>query len=165
MAVVPKIDLSKIKLVGFDIDGTLTDGSFYELGNGQWSQKLSVRDGVGIKHLQQLGVTVAIITHSRFESAVKRAQMLGIEDAYFGVENKIEILNELVAKYGISADECAYMGDERADLAVLKAAGFSATVFEAEPVVKEVCDFVATRPAGNGAAREFIEIILSAKGI
>ena len=150
-----------IKLVGFDLDGTLTDGGFYYLGEGKWGQRYSVRDGVGIKELQKRGITVAIISHSQFESAVERAKMLKIEHAYFGVEDKLAVWSELLEKLELQNDQCAYMGDERADLPVIQAAGIGATVFEAEPDVRELSDWVATKPAGGGAGREFIEYLIT----
>ena len=157
-----QVDLRTIRLVGLDLDGTLTDGGFYYLGSGKWGQRFSVRDGVGIKLLQQLGVEVIFITHSQFESAHERAKMLGVE-GYFGAADKLKIWKEVLTKHNLNNTECAYMGDERADLPILTAVGFSGTVKEAEECVRKCCHFVATKDAGAGAAREFMECIITAR--
>ncbi|MCB9029857.1 MAG: HAD hydrolase family protein [Deltaproteobacteria bacterium] len=156
-------DLSKIKFVGFDLDGTLTDGGFYYLGDGKWGQRFSVKDGYGIKLLQRAGIEVGFITNSKFESARERAKMLAVEEAHFGIHDKITVWNEIVARKGLSPEETAYMGDDLPDIPILKIAGFSATVPDAEEYITECCDYVCKRPTGNGAAREFIDLILKAK--
>lgn len=150
-----------IKLVGFDIDGTLTDGGFFFMGGDKWSQRFSVRDGVGIKMLQSAGIEVAFVTNSKFESAIARAKMLDVKEAHFGISDKIQCWESIMQRLGVSYDHTAFMGDEDMDLPVLERVEFSGTVFEAEKRVQEKCKFVATKPAGNGAAREFVEAIFS----
>jgi 3-deoxy-D-manno-octulosonate 8-phosphate phosphatase (KDO 8-P phosphatase) len=155
-------NLTEIKLVAFDLDGTLTDGGFFYIGNGQWTQRYSVRDGVGIKALQARGIIVGFISNSLFESAIERAKMLDVKDAFFGIKDKGATWIELLKRHGLTSNQGAYMGDEEADLPILRNCGYSGTVSEAEASIRGVCDFVATKPAGNGAAREFIETILQA---
>ena len=157
-------NLSRIKLVGFDIDGTLTDGGFYYLGQGQWAQRYSVWDGYGIRRLQIAGIQVAVVTNSDFESAMARVKMLGIDEAHFSVTDKLKVWTDILDRHNLKPENCAYMGDDLPDLPVLQQVGFSGTVFEAQDCIKRECDFVASRPAGNGAAREFIEYILSHRG-
>lgn len=80
------------------------------------------------------------------------------------VEDKRAVLLELASRLGIAPAQCGYMGDDVVDLPVLRACGFSATVPEAEPLVKRHVQYVASRPAGRGAVREVCEYILAAQG-
>ncbi|RMD85431.1 MAG: phenylphosphate carboxylase subunit delta, partial [Candidatus Dadabacteria bacterium] len=110
---------------------------------------------------KEAGYVVAFITYSGFESAKERAKMLGIEEAYFEVSDKLQVMKDIAHRHGVALSQCAFMGDDLPDISLLEAVGLSGTVPEAMDAVKRVCDFVATRSAGNGAAREFIEYILS----
>ena len=110
--------------------------------------------------IPESGIEVAFVTNSRFESAVERAKMLGISEAHFGITDKLGCWMEILSRRGIALAESAFMGDELPDLPILQRAGFSGTVFEAEKELRDACSFVATKPAGNGAAREFIEELL-----
>jgi 3-deoxy-D-manno-octulosonate 8-phosphate phosphatase (KDO 8-P phosphatase) len=149
-----------IKFVAFDIDGTLTDGTISYIGNGEWTQKFSIRDGFGIKLLIKEGIKVAFISAANITSAQYRAEMLGVEHAYFGVKDKLEVLEKLAIGFGLSLNEVAYIGDELDDVPVIAAVGFGGTVIDGVLEAKKVSKFVSTSKAGHGAVREFIEAIL-----
>ena len=144
----------------FDIDGTLTDGRIFWVPSSGWTQLYSVRDGMGIKRLQEAGLEVAAISGGDSLSAQMRMQSLGIKHVHFGSQDKVAHFERLMAILKVSPEHCGYMGDEVVDLPLLKAVGFSATPPEAPDEVRAAVHYVATRPAGNGAAREVCEFIL-----
>lgn len=151
---------SEIRLVGFDVDGTLTDGTISYIGNGQWSQRFSVADGMGITRLLAAGVEVAIVTAKDFESTRERMKMLGVGHCFYGVKDKLAVFSELAESLSISLEQAAFMGDDLPDLEVIKSVGLGATVAEAPQELIRSAAFVAKSPAGHGAAREFAEYIL-----
>lgn len=156
---------SQIKLLGLDVDGTLTDGTITVSG-GQFVRSFSVLDGQGIKTLQQLGVKVAIITAAKKQYGVAdielRAQSLGINLLYTDVTDKLAVLKEIIDANGITLPQVAYMGDDLADLSVMQAVGLSACPSTAVGEVLAQVHFIAQRPAGLGAVRQFCDEIKQA---
>lgn len=152
--------VSKLSVMIFDIDGTLTDGRIFWVPNSGWTQLYSVRDGVGIKRLQEAGLEVAAISGGDSLSAQMRMQSLGLKHVHFGSQDKIVHFEKLLQILKVSAESCGYMGDELVDIPLLKAVGFSAAPPEAPEEVRASVHFVAHKPAGMGAAREVCELIL-----
>src|SRR4051794_36878933 len=126
----------KLSVMIFDIDGTLTDGRIFWVPNSGWTQMYSVRDGMGIKRLQEAGLEVAAISGGDSLSAQMRMQSLGIKHVHFGSQDKIAHFQKLLSLLHVSAEHCGYMGDEVGDLPLLKAVGFSATPPEAPDEVR-----------------------------
>jgi 3-deoxy-D-manno-octulosonate 8-phosphate phosphatase (KDO 8-P phosphatase) len=155
-----KARVSQLSLMIFDIDGTLTDGSIFWVPNSGWTQMYSVRDGMGIKRLQEAGLEVAAISGGESLSAQMRMQSLGIKHVHFGSVDKVAHFEKLLALLKMPAERCGYMGDEVVDLPLLRAVGFSSAPPEAPDEVRSSVHYVAHRPAGNGAAREVCEFIL-----
>lgn len=149
-----------LSLMIFDIDGTLTDGRIFWVPNSGWTQLYSVRDGMGIKRLQDAGIEVAAISGGDSLSAQMRMQSLGIQHVHFGSQDKVAHFEKLLELLKVKPDACGYMGDETVDMPLLKAVGFSAAPPEAPDEVRQAVHYVAQRPAGLGAAREVCEFIL-----
>ncbi|HEY8208693.1 MAG TPA: HAD hydrolase family protein [Myxococcaceae bacterium] len=152
--------VSRLSVMIFDIDGTLTDGRIFWMPGSGWTQMYSVRDGMGIKRLQEAGLEVAAISGGQSLSAQVRMQSLGIKHVHFGSQDKVAHFESLLQLLGVPAEGCGYMGDELVDLPLLRAVGFSAAPPEAPDEVLASVHYVARRPAGNGAAREVCELIL-----
>src|SRR4051812_14762192 len=152
--------VSQLSLMIFDIDGTLTDGRIFWVPNSGWTQLYSVRDGMGIKRLQEAGLEVAAISGGDSLSAQMRMQSLGIKHVHFGSVDKVAHFERLLTLLNLPAEACGYMGDEVVDLPLLRAVGFSAAPPEAPDEVRASVHYVSQRPAGNGAAREVCELIL-----
>jgi 3-deoxy-D-manno-octulosonate 8-phosphate phosphatase (KDO 8-P phosphatase) len=155
-----KARVSRLSVMIFDIDGTLTDGRIFWVPNSGWTQMYSVRDGMGIKRLQEAGLEVAAISGGDSLSAQMRMQSLGIKHVHFGSQDKVAHFEKLLELLKVSAENCGYMGDELVDLPLLKAVGFSAAPPEAPDEVRSQVHYVAQRPAGFGAGREVCEFIL-----
>jgi 3-deoxy-D-manno-octulosonate 8-phosphate phosphatase (KDO 8-P phosphatase) len=152
-----------VRLLALDVDGVLTDGLIYYSSSGDELKAFNIKDGLGIKLLQKVGVRVAIITGRQSEIVARRARELGIEDVVQGREDKRQALLELCERHKISMEECAYMGDDLPDLGAIIAAGLGMTVADASSTVREAADWRSNYNGGCGAVREACEFILSAK--
>jgi 3-deoxy-D-manno-octulosonate 8-phosphate phosphatase (KDO 8-P phosphatase) len=155
---------AKVQLMGFDIDGVMTDGRLYFGPEGDFCKAFFSRDGLGLKLLAKSGVKLAIITGRDSPIVTKRAANLGIELVMQGVEDKRTAMAELLARENLNFAQCGYMGDDMIDLPLLRACGFSTTVPDAHALVRQHACYVAQAPAGAGAVREVCELILRAQG-
>lgn len=156
--------LAKVKVLILDIDGVLTDGRIFWTEQTGWGAFYSVFDGFGIRTLMKSGIEVCVISGGSFASHKERAKILGIKHAYFGDEDKIHAYEKIKADLGVKDSDCAYMADELFDIPVLAKVGFAATLPHAPKKVLDLAHYVAKRPAGNGAVREVIDLILESRG-
>ena len=153
----------KIKLVGTDIDGVWTDSKMYVTPEGEWMKAFSTYDGMATAMLKEKGIIVAILTGENSDVVIARAEKLQIDEVYVNEHEKLKRLIYLTKKYEITMDEVAYIGDDVNDLEVLKAVGFSALAGNSPIQDQFTPDYVTTRHGGNGAFREFADIILNAQ--
>ena len=154
-----------VRLMGFDVDGALTDGGLYFSAEGDTFKAFNSRDGLGMaKLLAGAGIRLAIITGRKSALVERRAANLGIDLVFQGVEDKRAVMAEVLAREGLDFSQAGYMGDDVVDLAIMRACGFAATVPDAHPLIKQCAHYVARAPAGLGAAREICEHILRAQG-
>ncbi len=154
---------SKTRLLLLDVDGILTDGKLYFSNSGEESKAFHSLDGHGIKMLMRAGVAVGIITGRKSTIVTNRASDLGIDILYQGREDKIDVLREIIATTGITADAIAYAGDDLPDLPVLQAVGLSFSVPGAHRDLKGAVNVITTRSGGEGAVREITDFILSSQ--
>ncbi|HOE80034.1 MAG TPA: HAD hydrolase family protein [Smithellaceae bacterium] len=155
--------LKKIKMLVLDVDGVMTDGGIIMDGGGGESKVFNVRDGHGLVLLQRHGISVAILTGRTSTVVEHRARDLKIKEVYQGALNKKEVFVGLLQKNNLLADDVAYMGDDIVDIPVLKMAGFSAAVSDADETVKKIVDHVTASRGGRGAVREICEMLLKAQ--
>ena len=153
----------KIKLVGTDIDGVWTDSKMYVTPEGEWMKAFSTYDGMATAMLKEKGIIVAILTGENSDVVIARAEKLQIDEVYVDEHEKLKRLTYLTKKYDITMDEVAYIGDDVNDLEVLKAVGFSALAGNSPIQDQFTPDYITTRHGGNGAFREFADIILNAQ--
>src|SRR3982074_255803 len=137
--------VSRLSVMIFDIDGTLTDGKIFWVPGSGWTQQYSVRDGVGIKRLQEAGLEVAAISGGDSLSAQMRMQSLGIKHVHFGSRDKVAHFEKLLTLLKASAENCGYMGDEVVDLPLLRAVGFSAAPPESPEEVRGAVHYVTQK--------------------
>lgn len=154
----------RIKLVVFDVDGVMTDGSLYLCDDGQEFKAFNVQDGLGMKLLKATGVELAIITGRTSNVVVKRAQNTGVEHYFQGVEDKLAAFEKLANDLGLTHEQCAFMGDDFIDLPPMRRAGLAVTVPAAPSLVKAHAHYVTTREGGRGAVRELVELVMQAQG-
>jgi len=153
-----------VRLMGFDVDGVLTDGHLYFSADGDVMKAFHSRDGLGMKMLANAGIRLALITGRKSALVARRAENLGIDLVFQGVEDKRAVMAELLAREGLDFTQAGYMGDDVVDLAIMAACGFAATVPDGHALVMQQAHYVASRPAGLGAARDVCELILRAQG-
>ncbi|WP_300455705.1 phenylphosphate carboxylase subunit delta [Accumulibacter sp.] len=154
----------RLSLMAFDVDGVLTDGSLFYSDQDVELKAFNTLDGHGLKMLQQAGVTVAIITGRRARCVEARAANLGIGYLFQGVDNKLEVMNSLLAELGLVSDAAGYMGDDLPDLPLMCACGFSATPGDGHALLQRHASLTTVRGGGRGAVREVCEFILQAQG-
>lgn len=155
---------AKIKLLVFDVDGVLTDGSLIVGDDGKEYKAFYAKDGLGIKMLQKTGVEIAVITARTSEVVIHRMQNLGIKHIYQGQLEKLPAFKELLLKLNISTEQAAYVGDDVIDLPVMLHAGLAITVDDAHPLVKQHAHWQTAEKGGRGAARDVCELIMQAQG-
>jgi 3-deoxy-D-manno-octulosonate 8-phosphate phosphatase (KDO 8-P phosphatase) len=152
-----------VRLAIFDVDGVLTDGGLYYSDSGEETKVFDVRDGHGMKMLQASGVALAIITSRKSGCVARRAENLGIDLLFQGVEHKLSAFEALAAKLGLEPGQCAYMGDDWVDLPVLTRCGLAFSVPEAPAAVRQRVHYVTVAGGGHGAVREACELIMQAQ--
>ena len=155
--------LQGIRLFATDVDGVLTDAGMYYAESGDEWKKFNTRDGMGIKLLQKAGIITAIVTQERTKLVARRAEKLTIPELHQGVLDKLALVREMAARYGLTMSQVAYIGDDINDLETLEAVGFSATPADGMPRVAAVVDYICQKKGGDGAVREIIEMILEAQ--
>ena len=167
----PHIDAGiarRIRLVGFDVDGVLTDGGIYlgdVAGQRMEFKRYDIQDGLGIKMLQKAGIEVAVITGRVSDSVALRARELGIADVIQDEHaRKLPALHRLLARRHLDVSQVAFVGDDLPDVAVLRVVGLPACVANATPDAQAVAQLRLTRHGGRGAVREFCELLLRARG-
>lgn len=153
-----------IKLVVFDVDGVLTDGSIIMGDDGQEYKAFNSRDGHGMKLLQYTGVEIAIITGRTSKVVEHRMQNLGINHVYQGQRVKLPAFQELISQLQLTPEQCAYVGDDWVDLAIMSRVGLAIAVQDAVDLVKKHAHWTTPSGGGKGAAREVCELIMEGQG-
>lgn len=154
---------SRVKLMIFDVDGVLTDGSLMFTAQGDYMKSFNSLDGHGLKLLGEAQIQTAIITGRRSDIVLARAQELRISHIYQGAANKVEAFVELMREASVTAEQCGYMGDDWPDLGVMTRCGFAAAPANAHPEVIARAHWVSEARGGQGAAREVCDTILRAQ--
>lgn len=152
------------KLIITDIDGVWTDGGMYYDQSGNEWKKFNTSDSAGVLFCKKLNIPVCIITGEDTAIVKRRADKLKIEYLFQGINNKLQVAQELCTKLKISLSETAYIGDDVGDIALLKAVGFSAAPANAPEYIKNKVHYITSAKGGEGAFREFVEHILEKEG-
>lgn len=150
---------SKIKLLLSDVDGVLTDGGMFYSDRGEEFKKFNTKDGMGVEILLEKEIKTIFITKEKSKIAQKRAKKIKAE-IHIGVLNKEKKLKEICKKLVIHPESIAYIGDDINDLNIMKLVGFSASPNDGVSEVKKIVDYVCKNNGGEGAFREFVDLIL-----
>lgn len=166
---IPEELARKIRLVIFDVDGVLTDAGLYvgetDSGEAVELKRFDIQDGVGIKMLMWGGLEVAIVSGRVSQATSIRAADIGIEECHQEPDaHKLRVVERLLERKGVAWEEVAMIADDIPDLAVLRRVGLKAAVANATPHVVRIADWQSTRRGGHGAAREFCDALLEARG-
>jgi 3-deoxy-D-manno-octulosonate 8-phosphate phosphatase (KDO 8-P phosphatase) len=153
-----------IKLVIFDVDGVLTDGSIIIGDDGEEYKAFNARDGHGMRLLQYTGVDIAIITGRTSNVVEHRMNSLGIKHVFQGQRVKLPAFEQLINELKLQPEQCAYVGDDWVDLAIMSRVGLAIAVQDADEIVKKQAHWTTTAKGGRGAAREVCELIMEGQG-
>ena len=153
-----------VKVMIFDVDGVLTDGSLTYGPQGEVTKTFNVNDGLGMVLLQRTGIVTAIISARQSPIVVQRAADLGVSHVYQGVHDKRVGFASLLEETGCTAEQCGYIGDDVIDLPLLMKVGFAVTVPSGHPDVQYRAHYVTRAAGGRGAVREVCDLIMRAQG-
>ncbi len=194
MTLTPQDRARRIKIILFDVDGVLTDGTIWlvpapsqtaegaatqahlskvegQIGFGVHSATMteakgySAHDGTAISLARLGGMKCGIITKRISETVATRARDLKLEFVYMGQAFKMKPVREIMAKEGVTLEEIAYVGDDVIDLPVMRECGFAVAVANARQQVKDEAHYVTSNAGGYGGARDAVDFILEAKGV
>lgn len=150
--------LRRVKLVGFDFDGVMTDNRVLVDEDGREAVICSRYDGHGISRLRDAGIAMCIISTELNTAVAMRARKLKL-DVSHNVSDKVAALRKFADRQGVSLEECAFVGNDINDRAVLQAVGFPVIVADAHPSVLPFATHRLTRRGGYGAVREFCDLV------
>src|SRR5262245_10717166 len=156
--------MNQLRLLLFDVDGVLTDGTILIHGDGSESKQFDIRDGAGIVWAQRAGLSIGLLSARTAEATAIRAAQLGIDIVMQGSANKLAGYEQILEQASLTDEQVGYMGDDLQDLPVLRRAGFSAAPADAAPEVRAAVDWISASGGGRGAVRECIEYVLRAQG-
>jgi len=154
-----------IRLIVSDVDGVWTDGRIIYLGEQREIKEFNVRDGLAVKLAQKAGVQVALVTSRHSSALERRARELGIIELHQGAANKLEEVQRVAQKLGITFDQILYAGDDLPDLAPMSAAAISASPSDAAREVLAAATWKLEAKGGRGAFRELVERLLRERGV
>ena len=153
-----------IRLIISDVDGVWTDGRIIYASDGAEVKEFNVRDGLGVKLAQRVGIAVALLTSRQSAAVERRARELGIVEVHQGAANKLIEAEKVVQRLGLSFEQIAYAGDDLPDLAPMARAGISAAPSDAAPEVLAAAVWKLESAGGRGAFRELVERLLRERG-
>lgn len=159
---------SRIKLFLMDVDGVLTDGRLFNIafptGEVLETKGFDSQDGIALQWLNWNGIATGVISGRQSPATEARAKQVGIKYVYQGYIEKVPILEEILAKSGVSPAETAYMGDDLTDVVILRRVGLALAPANARKEVKVAAHYVTAASGGAGAGREACEFLLAAQG-
>jgi 3-deoxy-D-manno-octulosonate 8-phosphate phosphatase (KDO 8-P phosphatase) len=159
---------AKIRMLLMDVDGVLTDGKVFGVpdpsGKIVETKGFDTQDGIALQWLSWKGIVTGLISGRISPATVERAKQCNITYVYQGHIEKIPILEEILAKSGIAAEEVAYIGDDLTDVVVMNRVGLSIAPANARPEVKRCVQYITGSSGGQGAVREVCELLLKAQG-
>ena len=156
--------IAKIKLVLTDCDGVLTDTGVYYSDQGEVMKRFSIRDGMGIERLRNLvKIETGIVTGETTGSVKKRAEKLKIKELHLGCKDKAAVLQEILKRKKLKAENIAFIGDDMNDFEIMKKVGLAACPGDAIAEIKDISDYICKNRGGYGAFRELAELIIQGK--
>jgi 3-deoxy-D-manno-octulosonate 8-phosphate phosphatase (KDO 8-P phosphatase) len=156
--------MNRVKLIIFDVDGTLTDGSIILDSVGNEIKKFSAKDGQVMRVLPKLGMKTAILSGRASGAVKRRGEDLKMDAVLQDTPDKVDTLRQYLTQVGIDAEHTAYIGDDLNDYAAMRICGFKACPSDATQEIRDICDYVSPYAGGHGAVRDIIECLLKQLG-
>ena len=151
----------KIKLIITDVDGVLTDGGMYYSAKGEEFKKFNAIDGMAVELLRKQGIKTVFMTKENSQIAKQRGKKVQVAAVFVNIISKEKLLPKICHRFSVEAEEIAYIGDDINDFEIMKLVGFSATPVNGLYQVKKIADYICKSRGGEGAFREFTDLILS----
>ncbi len=159
---------ARVRLLLMDVDGVMTDGTYWQVPDGQGGlaeiKAFDSQDGIAFQWLRRFSIQAGVISGRVSVATEERARTAGFTHIYQGHTEKIPILEEILEKSGLAAEQVGYVGDDFTDVVVMHRVGFAVAVANAKPEVKQHAHWVTTNPGGHGALRDVVELLLKAQG-
>ena len=153
--------MQNIRAVALDLDGVLTDGTFWWGANGEEFKRFSFADIMGVSLARKAGLLVTLISGEESPLVDRYAAKMGLTDYAKGCKDKAAALRAFAERNGLELHEIAFMGDDVNDVGALSICGLPACPADAQPAAAEWASFVSKRPGGSGAVRELVDAILA----
>ncbi|MCB9246898.1 MAG: HAD hydrolase family protein [Flavobacteriales bacterium] len=157
--------LAQIKTFIFDVDGVYTNGQVLVTDSGEFYRMVDIKDGYATTRAVKSGFRLIIISGGRSEGIRMRFERLGVTEVFLGIENKLEVFEELQRTTGLDPSKTAYMGDDMPDLQVMQKVGLPVCPSDAVPEIKSICSYVSPYPGGGGCVRDILEKALKLQGL
>jgi 3-deoxy-D-manno-octulosonate 8-phosphate phosphatase (KDO 8-P phosphatase) len=155
---------SQIHTFIFDVDGVLTNSQVLVMQDGQLLRQMSIRDGYALRRAVEQGYRVVVISGGKSEGVKIRLHNLGVTDVYLGIQEKLAIYEDVVARYDLDEGGILYLGDDLPDYEVMRRVGLPACPADAAPEIKRIAQYISPLGGGQGCARDVIEKVLKLKG-
>ena len=155
--------LKRIKLVVSDVDGVLTDGGIFLDESGQIFRKFNVKDGLGLKLLQEIGIKVAFLSGGTGKSIQQRAKQLNVDYCFTEINNKAGILEKLKEDLNLNKEDILYLGDDLNDIPIKSKVSLLISPSDAVKPFKLNSDLLLNAKGGGGAFRELADLLLRSK--
>jgi 3-deoxy-D-manno-octulosonate 8-phosphate phosphatase (KDO 8-P phosphatase) len=159
---------ARVRLLLMDVDGVMTDGTYWQVPDGAGGlaeiKAFDSQDGIAFQWLHRFGIQAGVISGRVSVATAERARSARFAHVYQGHVEKIPILEEILEKSGLPAEQVAYVGDDFTDVVVMHRVGLAVAVANAKPEVKAEAHWTTTSPGGHGALREVVELLLKAQG-
>jgi 3-deoxy-D-manno-octulosonate 8-phosphate phosphatase (KDO 8-P phosphatase) len=159
----------RVKVLLYDVDGVLTNGDITIIPNEDGTavevKSFSAHDGMGISIARMAGLKIGFVTKRNSKVVAIRARDLKIDHVYQGQSHKMEAVEKIMAEEQCTLDEIAYVGDDIIDLPVMRRVGLAIAPANARPQAKTAAHYITPMRGGQGAGRDVIDFILSARGV
>ena len=160
---------SRVRILALDVDGVLTDNGIWigpVAGERVELKRFDIQDGLGLRLLRTAGIPVIWVSGRHSEATAMRAEELRVDELLqVPGPGKLDALREVLSRRGLVWEDLAYVGDDLADLQVMRRAGLPLAVANAVPEIRAVADCVTSAPGGHGAVREIVDALLKARGV
>lgn len=153
-----------VKAVILDVDGVLTDGKLLVTEAGEQLRSFFVKDGYAMQLAVKMGVQLWVISGGKSEGVRKRLEGLGVTEIFLGVNNKMEVMESLMAKHSLSFSDLLYVGDDMPDYDVMRVVGLAACPNDSVEDIKEISHYMSPKNGGEGVVRDVLEKVLKLQG-
>ncbi len=157
-------DLKKITTIVFDVDGVLSCSTISMNSEGNPMRTVNIKDGYAMQLAVKMGLRLCIISGGNDESIRKRYTKLGLTDIYLGVGEKLQVMQDYMARHAVGKEETVFVGDDIPDYEVMRLVGLAVAPHDACPDIKAIAHYISPVDGGMGVARDVIEQVLRAKG-